>query len=82
MPNVLELMLIEKYYTRYNDEVIVYKDLNTKEVFKIFEKDNRRSLNSVRLINLSKEKLVIVKEPHIYDSNYIIENWIHHFGKK
>ena len=75
-PEIFEFFLADKYEN--NDKLIsVYKDSNTLETFKIFEKGNKDKLNSTRLINLKKEKWVIVKEAHIFNGNYIIENWIH-----
>ena len=55
------------------------KDSNTLEIFKMVEKGNKLKLNSTRLINIEKEKLVIIKEAHVFNGNYIIENWIHQF---
>ena len=81
-PAILELFLTDKYETKNNDQVSVYKDSNTLEIYKMVEKGNKLKLNSTRLINIEKEKLVIIKEAHIFNGNYIIENWIHQFEKK
>ena len=82
VPEILELFLAEKYETKDKKQISVYKDSNTLEVFKMAEKESRLKLNSTRLINLKKEKLVIYKEAHIFNGNYIIENWIHQFENK
>jgi hypothetical protein len=79
---IFELFLSDKYDTKNNEQVSVYKDSNTLEIFKMTEKRNKLKLNSTRLINIEKEKLVIIKEAHIFNGNYIIENWIHPFEKK
>jgi hypothetical protein len=76
------LFLSEKFEAKNNEQISVYKDSNTLEIFKMVEKGNKLKLNSTRLINIEKEKLVIIKEAHIFNGNYIIENWIHHFEKK
>jgi hypothetical protein len=81
-PIILELFLADKYETKDNDQISVYKDSNTLEIFKMVEKGNQPKLNSTRLINIEKEKLVIIKKPHIFNGNYIIENWIHQFENK
>ncbi|MCX6236066.1 MAG: hypothetical protein NTY07_00685 [Bacteroidia bacterium] len=81
-PDILELFLADKYETKEKKQISIYKDSNTLDVFRIIDKDNKRSLNSTRLLNLSKEKLIIIKEAHIFNKNYVIENWIHQLGKK
>ncbi|MGD0754099.1 MAG: hypothetical protein ABR927_03480 [Bacteroidales bacterium] len=81
-PVVLELFLSDKYETKDNEQISVYKDSNTLEIYKIIEKGNNLKLNSTRLINREKEELVIIKEAHIFNGNYIIENWIHQLKKK
>jgi hypothetical protein len=81
-PEILELFLADRYETRDKKQISVYKDSNTLEVFKMEEKESMLKLNSARLINLKKEKLVIFKEAHIFNGNYIIENWIHQLEKK
>jgi hypothetical protein len=48
----------------------------------MIENGNKLKLNSTRLINLEKEKLGIIKKAHLFNGNYIIENWIHQFEKK
>ena len=78
-PNVLELFLSDKYETKDNEQISVYKDSNTLEIFKMIENGNKLRLDSTRLINREKEELVIIKEAHIFNGNYIIENWIHPF---
>jgi hypothetical protein len=57
----------------------VYKDSNTLEFYKMIESGDNLKLNSSRLINLKNENLVIMKKPHIFNGNYLIENWIHPF---
>ena len=81
-PDILELFLADKYETNDKKQISVYKDSNTLEVFKMAEKESKLKLNSTRLLNLKKEKLAIVKEAHIFNGNYIIENWIHQLEKK
>ena len=81
-PVILELFLADKYETKNSEQISVYKDSNTLEIFKMIEKENKLKLNSTRLINLDKEKLGIIKKAHIFNGNYIIENWVHQFGKK
>ena len=81
-PVVLELFLADKYETMNNEQISVYKDSNTLEVFKMVEKGNGLKLNSTRLINAEKEKLIIIKKAYLFNGNYIIENWIHQFGKR
>jgi hypothetical protein len=81
-PVVLELFLSDKYETKDNEQISVYKDSNTLEIFKMIEKGNKLKFNSTRLINREKEELVVIKEAHIFNGNYIIENWIHQFKKK
>lgn len=80
-PAIFELFLTDIYQIN-NDQVSVYKDSNTLEIFKMVEKGNNLKLDSTRLINLEKENLVIIKEAHIFNGNYIIENWIHQFEKE
>jgi hypothetical protein len=81
-PAIFELFLTDKYETKNNEQISVYKDSNTLEIFKMVEKGNKLKLNSTRLVNTEKEKLGIIKEAHIFNGNYIIENWIHQFEKK
>lgn len=81
-PDVLELFLVDKYETKDNNQIAVYNDSNTLETFKMIDYDSNLALNSKRFINLPKEKLVIIKEAHIYKGNYVIENWIHRLGQK
>jgi hypothetical protein len=81
-PVVLELFLSDKYEIKDSEQISVYKDSNTLEIFKMIEKGSKLKLNSTRLINREKEELLIIKEAHIFNGNYIIENWIHPFEKK
>jgi len=81
-PDILELFLVDKYKTKENNQIVTFKDSNTLETFKMIDNESNHSLNSKRLINLSKEKLVIIKEAHICNNSYVIENWIHHLGQK
>ena len=81
-PVILELFLADKYETMNNEQISVYKDSNTLEVFRMTGKVNKLKLDSVRTIRLKEENLVVYKEAHLFNGNYIIENWIHQFGKK
>lgn len=78
-PTILDLFLADKYETENKGQISVYKDSNTLEIFKMIEKGDDLKLNSNRLINTKKEELIIIKEAHIFNGNYIIENWIHQF---
>jgi hypothetical protein len=80
-PNILDLFLADKYETKNKEQVSVYKDSNTLEIYKMINMGDNLKLNSRRLINLKNENLTIIKKPHIFNGNYIIENWINHFGK-
>ena len=80
-PTILDLFLADKYETKNKEQISVYKDSNTLEIFKIVEKGNNLKLNSNRLINIKNENLIIIKEAHIFNGNYIIEKWIHQFEK-
>jgi hypothetical protein len=79
-PTTLDLFLADKYETRNKEQISVYKDSNTLEIYKIVESGNNLKLNSSRLLNLKNENLVIMKKPHIFNGNYLIENWILPFG--
>jgi hypothetical protein len=81
-PDIFELFLTDKYEAKNNEHISVYRESNTLEIFKMIEKGNKLKLNSTRLINIKKENLAILKEAHIFNGNYIIENWIHPFEKK
>jgi hypothetical protein len=81
-PEILELFLSDKYETEVGQQISVYKDSNTLEVFKIVEKADTFKLNSIRLLKLKNMKLIIIKEAHTFNGNYVIENWIHHLDKK
>lgn len=81
MPTVLDLFLSDKYENKNMEQVSIYKDSNTLEIYKMIEKSDNLKLNSNRLINLKNEKLVILKKPHVFNGNYIIENWIQAFPK-
>jgi hypothetical protein len=48
----------------------------------MIERGDNFKLNSSRLLNLKNENLVIIKMPHVFNGNYIIENWIQPFPKK
>jgi hypothetical protein len=80
-PTILDLFLADKYETKNKEQISVYRDSNTLEIFKMIEKGDNLKLNSNRLINLKSENLIIMKEPHIFNGYYVIENWIHQFGK-
>jgi len=80
-PDILELFLANKYETKNKGQISVYKDSNTLEIFKMIEKGSRLKLNSTRLLDLKTENLIIIKEAHIFNGNYIIENLIHEFNK-
>ena len=82
MPTVLELFLSDKYETKNKGQVSVYKDSNTLEIYKMIEKGDNLKLNSSRLFYLKNENLVIIKKPHVFNGNYIIENWIQPFPQK
>jgi hypothetical protein len=82
MPTVLDLLLSDKYETKNKEQVSVYKDSNTLEIYKMIERGDNLKLNSSRLLNLKKENLVIIKKPHVFNGNYIIENWIQPFPQK
>jgi hypothetical protein len=81
-PTVLELFLADKYETKNKEQISVYKDSNTLEIYKMIERGDNFKLNSSRLLNLKNENLVIIKMPHVFNGNYIIENWIQPFPKK
>ena len=81
-PTVLDLFLADKYETKNKEQITMYKDSNTLETYKMVESGNNLKLNASRLLNLKNENLVIMKKPHIFNGNYLIENWILHFGKK
>jgi len=55
-PIVLELFLADRYETMNNEQISVYKDSNTLEIFKMAEKGNSLKLNSTRLIQHWKKK--------------------------
>jgi len=78
-PTVLDLFLADKYETKNKKQISVYKDSNTLEFYKMIESGDNLKLNSSRLINLKNENLVTMKKPHIFNGNYLIENWIHPF---
>jgi hypothetical protein len=82
MPTVLDLFLSDKYDTKNKEHVTVYKDSNTLEIYKMIERGDNLKLNSSRLLNLKNENLVIIKKPHVFNGNYIIENWILPFPHK
>jgi hypothetical protein len=82
MPAVLDLFLSDKYETKNKEFVSVYKDSNTLEIYKMIEWGDNLKLNSSRLLNLKNENLVIIKKPHVFNGNYIIENWIQPFPQK
>jgi hypothetical protein len=82
MPAVLDLFLSDKYETKNKEQVSVYKDSNTLEIYKMIESRDNLKLNSSRLLNLKNENLVIIKKPHVFNGNYIIENWILPFPRK
>jgi hypothetical protein len=79
-PTVLDLFLADKYDTKDKEQISVYKDSNTLEIYKMIESGDNHKLNSSRLIHLKNENLVIMKTPHIFNENYLIENWILSFG--
>jgi hypothetical protein len=80
-PTVLDLFLSDKYKTKNGVQVSVYKDSNTLEIYKIAENGDNLKLNTSRLLNLKNENLVILKKPHVFNGNYLIENWIQLFPK-
>ena len=80
-PTVLDLFLSDKYKTKNGVQVSVYKDSNTLEIYKIAENGDNLKLNNSRLLNLKNENLVIIKKPHVFNGNYLIENWIQPFPK-
>ena len=82
MPTVLDLFLSDKFETKNKEQVSVYKDSNTLEIYKMIERGDNLKLNSSRLLNLKNENLVIIKKPHVFNGNYIIENWILAFPRK
>jgi hypothetical protein len=82
MPAVLDLFLSDKYETKNKEQVSVYKDSNTLEIYKMIESGDNLKLNSSRLLNLKNENNVIIKKPHVFNGNYIIENWIKPFPQK
>jgi hypothetical protein len=82
IPTVLELFLANKYETKNKEQISVYKDSNTLEIYKMTERGDDLKLNSVRLLDLKNENLVIIKKPHVFNGNYIIENWIELFPRK
>ena len=82
MPTLLDLFLADKYENKNMEQVNVYKDSNTLEIYKMIERGDNLKLNSSRLLNLKNENLVIIKKPHVFNGNYIIENWIQPFPKK
>ena len=82
MPTILDLFLAEKYENKNKELVNVYKDSNTLEIYKMIERGDNLKLNFSRLLNLKNENLVIIKKPHVFNGNYIIENWIQPFPKK
>ena len=82
MPTVLDLFLSDKYETKNKEQISVYKDSNTLEIYKMIERGDNLKLNSSRLLKLKNENLVIIKKPHVFNGNYIIENWIQPFPQK
>jgi len=82
MPTVLDLFLSDKYETKNKEQISVYKDSNTLEIYKMIERGDNLKLNSSRLLKLKNENLVIIKKPHVFNGNYIIENWILPFPRK
>jgi NAD+--asparagine ADP-ribosyltransferase len=82
MPSVLDLFLSDIYETKNKEKVSVYKDSNTLEIYKMIEMVDNLKLNSRRLLDLKNENLVIIKKPHVFNGNYIIENWIQPFPQK
>ena len=82
MPTILDLFLAEKYENKNKELVNVYKDSNTLEIYKMIEREDNLKLNSSRVLNLKNENLVIIKKPHVFNGNYIIENWIQPFPQK
>ena len=76
--SILELFLADKFELKNGEQLSFYKDSNTLEVFKMTGKVNKLKLDSVRIIRLKEENLVVYKEAHLFNGNYIIENWIHH----
>jgi hypothetical protein len=82
MPTVLELFLVDKYETNNKEQISVYKDSNTLEIYKIKEMGDNLKLNSSRLLKIKNENLVVIKKPNVFNGNYIIENWIQPFPKK
>ena len=82
MPTVLDLFLSDKYETKNKEQISVYKDSNTLEIYKMIERGDNLKLNSSRLLNLKNENLLIIKKPHVFNGNYIIENWIQPFPQK
>ena len=82
MPTVLDLFLSDKYETKNKEQISVYKDSNTLEIYKMIERGDNLKLNSSRLLNLKNENLFIIKKPHVFNGNYIIENWIQPFPQK
>ena len=81
-PSVLDLFLSDIYETKNKEQVSVYKDSNTLGVYKMVERADNLKLNSSRLLNLKNENLLIIKKPHVFNGNYIIENWIQPFPQK
>lgn len=76
---ILELFLADKFDLRNGKQISIYRDSNTLEVFKMIEQANKLKMNSYRLIRLKEDNLMVYKEAHICNGNYLIENWIHRF---
>jgi hypothetical protein len=76
------LFLSDKYEKKNKEQISVYKDSNTLEIYKMIERGDNLKLNCSILLNLKNKNLVIIKKPYVYNGNYIIENWIQPFPQK